>query len=187
MSTSTRAGERSHVPLRSCLVFMCCFCQELCRGTPVLRTCTRRTAKCPERPRWGCVSWSKQSCHSSTATPGSSLHSKRVKVSQWRGHKYPKLFLSLSLGSIKFTVGQGKEGIIDFISGSELLIAKAKNGHLTVVSGRCGCRDPGSSPSFGHSPEGTAPSPAGALRSASIWQSPGSPQSPPAIVLPAAP
>lgn len=36
--------------------------------------------------------------------------------------------------SIKFTVGQGKEGIIDFTSGSELLIAKAKNGHLAVVS-----------------------------------------------------
>lgn len=37
--------------------------------------------------------------------------------------------------SIKFTVGQGKEGIIDFTPGSELLVAKAKNGHLSVVSG----------------------------------------------------
>ncbi|POI28772.1 hypothetical protein CIB84_007478, partial [Bambusicola thoracicus] len=42
--------------------------------------------------------------------------------------------ININQGSIKFTVGQGKEGIIDFISGSELLIAKAKNGHLTVVS-----------------------------------------------------
>uniref|UniRef100_A0A8B9TP16 Myosin IC n=1 Tax=Anas platyrhynchos TaxID=8839 RepID=A0A8B9TP16_ANAPL len=41
--------------------------------------------------------------------------------------------VNINQGSIKFTVGQGKEGIIDFISGSELLIAKAKNGHLTVV------------------------------------------------------
>lgn len=46
----------------------------------------------------------------------------------------PGLFSPFTLHSIKFTVGQGKEGIIDFISGSELLIAKAKNGHLTVVS-----------------------------------------------------
>lgn len=35
--------------------------------------------------------------------------------------------------SIKFTVGQGKEGIIDFTPGSELIVAKAKNGHLSVV------------------------------------------------------
>lgn len=38
------------------------------------------------------------------------------------------------MDSIKFNVAQGKEGIIDFTSGSELLIAKAKNGHLSVVS-----------------------------------------------------
>lgn len=37
------------------------------------------------------------------------------------------------LRSIKFTVGQGKEGIIDFTPGSELIVAKAKNGHLSVV------------------------------------------------------
>uniref|UniRef100_A0A8B9TNK9 Unconventional myosin-Ic n=1 Tax=Anas platyrhynchos TaxID=8839 RepID=A0A8B9TNK9_ANAPL len=49
-------------------------------------------------------------------------------------HPHSSGLLSISLCSIKFTVGQGKEGIIDFISGSELLIAKAKNGHLTVVS-----------------------------------------------------
>uniref|UniRef100_A0A8B9BZ96 Unconventional myosin-Ic n=1 Tax=Anser brachyrhynchus TaxID=132585 RepID=A0A8B9BZ96_9AVES len=49
-------------------------------------------------------------------------------------HPHSSSLLSVSRCSIKFTVGQGKEGIIDFISGSELLIAKAKNGHLTVVS-----------------------------------------------------
>ncbi|EMP37836.1 Myosin-Ic [Chelonia mydas] len=45
--------------------------------------------------------------------------------------------VNISQGSIKFTIGQGKEGIIDFTSGSELLIAKAKNGHLAVVSVFC--------------------------------------------------
>lgn len=39
------------------------------------------------------------------------------------------------LSSIKFMVAQGKEGIIDFTAGSQLLVAKAKNGHLSVVSG----------------------------------------------------
>ncbi|KAF2981535.1 hypothetical protein EK904_007222 [Melospiza melodia maxima] len=48
--------------------------------------------------------------------------------------------VNINQGSIKFTVGQGKEGIIDFISGSELLIAKAKNGHLTVVAPRLNSR-----------------------------------------------
>lgn len=43
------------------------------------------------------------------------------------------LFLLLLLNSIKFTVCQGREEMIDFTSGSELLIAKAKNGHLSVV------------------------------------------------------
>uniref|UniRef100_A0A7N8X943 Myosin Ic, paralog b n=1 Tax=Mastacembelus armatus TaxID=205130 RepID=A0A7N8X943_9TELE len=43
--------------------------------------------------------------------------------------------ININQGSIKFTVGQGKEGIIDFTPGSELLVAKAKNGHLSVVSG----------------------------------------------------
>lgn len=37
--------------------------------------------------------------------------------------------------SIQFTVGQGKEGVINFTAGSELLVTKAKNGHLSVVSG----------------------------------------------------
>uniref|UniRef100_A0A665VAL5 Myosin Ic, paralog b n=1 Tax=Echeneis naucrates TaxID=173247 RepID=A0A665VAL5_ECHNA len=42
--------------------------------------------------------------------------------------------ININQGSIKFTVAQGKEGIIDFTPGSELLVAKAKNGHLSVVS-----------------------------------------------------
>lgn len=45
-----------------------------------------------------------------------------------------KSFAFPLMDSIKFNVAQGKEGIIDFTSGSELLIAKAKNGHLSVVS-----------------------------------------------------
>ncbi|KAF0030264.1 hypothetical protein F2P81_016995 [Scophthalmus maximus] len=40
--------------------------------------------------------------------------------------------ININQGSIKFTLGQGKEGIIDFTPGSELLVAKAKNGHLSV-------------------------------------------------------
>uniref|UniRef100_A0A672Z790 Myosin Ic, paralog b n=1 Tax=Sphaeramia orbicularis TaxID=375764 RepID=A0A672Z790_9TELE len=42
--------------------------------------------------------------------------------------------ININQGSIKFTVGQGKEGIIDFTPGSELLVAKAKNGHLSKHS-----------------------------------------------------
>lgn len=54
-----------------------------------------------------------------------------------------KMFLQVSpfncvslfcVSSIKFMVAQGKEGIIDFTPGSQLLVAKAKNGHLSVVS-----------------------------------------------------
>lgn len=48
--------------------------------------------------------------------------------------------ININQGSIKFTVGQGKEGIIDFTPGSELLIAKAKNGHLSVVAPRLNSR-----------------------------------------------
>ena len=36
--------------------------------------------------------------------------------------------------SIKFAVARGKEGIIDFVRGSELKVAKGKRGHLLVVS-----------------------------------------------------
>uniref|UniRef100_A0AAR2LV52 Unconventional myosin-Ic n=1 Tax=Pygocentrus nattereri TaxID=42514 RepID=A0AAR2LV52_PYGNA len=48
--------------------------------------------------------------------------------------------ININQGSIKFTVSQGKEGIIDFTSGSELLIAKAKNGHLSVTAPRLNSR-----------------------------------------------
>lgn len=48
--------------------------------------------------------------------------------------------ININQGSIKFTVGPGKEGIIDFTAGSELLIAKAKNGHLSVVAPRLNSR-----------------------------------------------
>ncbi|XP_075445447.1 unconventional myosin-Ic isoform X3 [Ascaphus truei] len=48
--------------------------------------------------------------------------------------------ININQGSITFTVGQGKEGIIDFTSGSELLIAKAKNGHLSVIAPRLNSR-----------------------------------------------
>ncbi|KAK1157499.1 unconventional myosin-Ic isoform X1 [Acipenser oxyrinchus oxyrinchus] len=48
--------------------------------------------------------------------------------------------LNITQGSIKFTVGQGKEGIIDFTSGSELLVTKAKNGHLSVIAPRLNSR-----------------------------------------------
>ncbi|XP_053130896.1 unconventional myosin-Ic isoform X1 [Hemicordylus capensis] len=48
--------------------------------------------------------------------------------------------ININQGSIKFIVGQGKEGIIDFTSGSELLVAKAKNGHLAVVAPRLNSR-----------------------------------------------
>lgn len=40
--------------------------------------------------------------------------------------------------SITFAGGPGRDGIIDFTPGSELLITKAKNGHLAVVSGAAG-------------------------------------------------
>ncbi|TSN57786.1 Unconventional myosin-Ic [Bagarius yarrelli] len=40
--------------------------------------------------------------------------------------------INISPESITFTVCQGREGIIDFTSGSEMLVAKAKNGHLSV-------------------------------------------------------
>nr|XP_033777293.1 unconventional myosin-Ic isoform X1 [Geotrypetes seraphini] len=48
--------------------------------------------------------------------------------------------VNINQSSIKFAVGSGKEGIIDFTSGSELLIAKAKNGHLSVVAPRLNSR-----------------------------------------------
>uniref|UniRef100_A0A665VA03 Myosin Ic, paralog b n=1 Tax=Echeneis naucrates TaxID=173247 RepID=A0A665VA03_ECHNA len=48
--------------------------------------------------------------------------------------------ININQGSIKFTVAQGKEGIIDFTPGSELLVAKAKNGHLSVTAPRLNSR-----------------------------------------------
>uniref|UniRef100_A0A8D3CE73 Myosin Ic, paralog b n=1 Tax=Scophthalmus maximus TaxID=52904 RepID=A0A8D3CE73_SCOMX len=48
--------------------------------------------------------------------------------------------ININQGSIKFTLGQGKEGIIDFTPGSELLVAKAKNGHLSVTAPRLNSR-----------------------------------------------
>lgn len=42
--------------------------------------------------------------------------------------------------SITFAGGPGRDGIIDFIPGSELLITKAKNGHLAVVAPRLNSR-----------------------------------------------
>ncbi|XP_020780665.1 unconventional myosin-Ic isoform X1 [Boleophthalmus pectinirostris] len=48
--------------------------------------------------------------------------------------------ININQGSIKFTAGQGKEGIIDFTPGSELLVAKAKNGHLSVTAPRLNSR-----------------------------------------------
>uniref|UniRef100_A0A3P8WWW9 Myosin Ic, paralog a n=1 Tax=Cynoglossus semilaevis TaxID=244447 RepID=A0A3P8WWW9_CYNSE len=37
-------------------------------------------------------------------------------------------------GSIKFVMSRGKEGIIDFIRGSEMKVSKGRRGHLLVVS-----------------------------------------------------
>ncbi|XP_036820616.1 unconventional myosin-Ic isoform X2 [Oncorhynchus mykiss] len=48
--------------------------------------------------------------------------------------------ININQGSITFTMGQGREGIIDFTSGSELLVAKAKNGHLSVTAPRLNSR-----------------------------------------------
>ncbi|XP_072557587.1 unconventional myosin-Ic isoform X1 [Paramormyrops kingsleyae] len=48
--------------------------------------------------------------------------------------------ININQGSIKFAFGRGKEGIIDFTPGSELLITKAKNGHLSVTAPRLNSR-----------------------------------------------
>lgn len=45
-------------------------------------------------------------------------------------------FTSCAMCSIRFAVARGKEGIIDFVRGSELKVAKGKRGHLLVVSQR---------------------------------------------------
>ncbi|CAG5878778.1 unnamed protein product [Menidia menidia] len=45
-------------------------------------------------------------------------------------------YVNISPGSIRFSVARGKEGIIDFIRGSELKVAKGKRGHLLVTAPR---------------------------------------------------
>ncbi|XP_076024594.1 unconventional myosin-Ic-like [Genypterus blacodes] len=42
--------------------------------------------------------------------------------------------INISPGSIRFAVARGKEGIIDFVRGSELKVCKGKRGHLLVTS-----------------------------------------------------
>ncbi|KAM9384865.1 unconventional myosin-Ic-like [Pholidichthys leucotaenia] len=44
--------------------------------------------------------------------------------------------VNVSPGSIRFAVSRGKEGIIDFVRGSELKVAKGKRGHLLVTAPR---------------------------------------------------
>ncbi|KAK5618851.1 Unconventional myosin-Ic [Crenichthys baileyi] len=43
-------------------------------------------------------------------------------------------YVNISLGSIRFAVSRTKEGIIDFIGGSELKVTKGKRGHLLVTT-----------------------------------------------------
>lgn len=43
-------------------------------------------------------------------------------------------YVNISPGSIRFAVSRTKEGIIDFIRGSELKVAKGKRGHLLVTA-----------------------------------------------------
>ncbi|XP_017291366.1 unconventional myosin-Ic-like isoform X2 [Kryptolebias marmoratus] len=43
-------------------------------------------------------------------------------------------YVNISPGSIRFAITRSKEGIIDFIRGSELKVAKGKRGHLLVTT-----------------------------------------------------
>uniref|UniRef100_UPI0037E9110A unconventional myosin-Ic-like isoform X2 n=1 Tax=Semicossyphus pulcher TaxID=241346 RepID=UPI0037E9110A len=45
-------------------------------------------------------------------------------------------YVNVSPGSIRFAVSRGKEGIIDFVRGSELKVTKGKRGHLLVTAPR---------------------------------------------------
>ncbi|KAF7205941.1 unconventional myosin-Ic isoform X1 [Nothobranchius furzeri] len=45
-------------------------------------------------------------------------------------------YVNVSPGSIRVAVARNKEGIIDFIRGSELKVAKGKRGHLVVIAPR---------------------------------------------------
>ncbi|XP_034034580.1 unconventional myosin-Ic [Thalassophryne amazonica] len=44
--------------------------------------------------------------------------------------------VNISPGSVRFAVARGKEGIIDFVRGSELKVSKGKRGHLLVMAPR---------------------------------------------------
>jgi len=48
--------------------------------------------------------------------------------------------ININQGSITFNMAQGKEGVIDFTAGSELLVTKTKNGHLSVTAPRLNSR-----------------------------------------------
>lgn len=45
-------------------------------------------------------------------------------------------YVNVNPGSIRFSVARGKEGIIDFVRGSELKVTKGKRGHLLVTAPR---------------------------------------------------
>uniref|UniRef100_A0A8D0DDW0 Myosin Ic, paralog a n=1 Tax=Sander lucioperca TaxID=283035 RepID=A0A8D0DDW0_SANLU len=45
-------------------------------------------------------------------------------------------YVNISPGSIRFAMARGKEGIIDFVRGSELKVTKGKRGHLLVTAPR---------------------------------------------------
>lgn len=58
-----------------------------------------------------------------------------LRASPWRAMPTVLILLScLCSCSIRFAVARAKEGIIDFVRGSELKVAKGKRGHLLVVS-----------------------------------------------------
>lgn len=42
--------------------------------------------------------------------------------------------MSVVICSVKFDIQPGREGFVDFKSGQETMIYRAKNGHLMVVS-----------------------------------------------------
>ncbi|XP_016306157.1 unconventional myosin-Ic isoform X1 [Sinocyclocheilus anshuiensis] len=44
--------------------------------------------------------------------------------------------VNISQDSIRFAIARGKEGVIDFTSGSDLRVVKTKNGHLSVTTPR---------------------------------------------------
>lgn len=44
------------------------------------------------------------------------------------------MFFCVCLLSVRFDIQPGREGFIDFKSGQEFMVYRAKNGHLMVVS-----------------------------------------------------